>query len=171
MPTYIFDDVFGDQRPGSKSPPVLYQPSTKEANQWDAVGGTCSQCTLDVNRALPLPLDPSMAKNGTWHTVTVDPGEPVTNLTVTFTGTALTAYCMLPPLFQHDITSYTNMTFELDGAIVGHYHKEATSNWTYNFPVFSKGELENREHTFVISPQGQDGASASYLVFDYITYE
>ena len=85
MPTYIFDDVFGDQRPGSNSPPIVYLPP-KSVMQWDYVSGTCAECTLAVNNALPIPLDPNMAQNGTWHTVTVNPGESVTNLSVTFKG-------------------------------------------------------------------------------------
>ena len=85
MPTYIFDDELGDQRPGSNSSPVLYLPGSK-ARQWDPVGGTCPQCTLNTNDALPIPLDPSLAQNHTWHTVTVNPEEPPTNLSVTFIG-------------------------------------------------------------------------------------
>lgn len=87
-------------------------------------------------------------------------------------GTAVGAYCMLPPSFGHGITSFMNTTFELDGAYVGSMEEiAATNEWTYNVSVLSKDGLENKEHTLVISPQGQDGKMSSYLVFDYITYE
>ena len=81
MPTYVFDDVFGDQRPGSTSPPPAYSPSV---DQWDAPRGTCSGCSMSTN--IKIPVDTSQVMNGTWHTVTVNPGEPITNVTITFTG-------------------------------------------------------------------------------------
>lgn len=77
---------------------------------------------------------------------------------------------MLPPLFTDKITSYMNMTFKLDGRLVGSYEKTATTkNWTYNYPVFNITGIENKEHTFVIQPQG--GQVNSYMVFDYFAYE
>ena len=63
-----------------------------------------------------------------------------------------------------------NMTFMLDGKVMGSYEKTATTNqWTYNYPVYNIAGLENKEHTFVIQPQG--GATSSYMVFDYFAYE
>ncbi|KIP11544.1 hypothetical protein PHLGIDRAFT_455356 [Phlebiopsis gigantea 11061_1 CR5-6] len=172
MPTYIFDDVFGDQRPGSNSPPVIYTPSPRQGSQWDPVGGTCSECTLSTNEKLPKPLDPTMAQNGTWHTVTVSPGEPLTSLSITFTGTAFTVFCILPPLFNAGYVSYSNMSFILDGQSFWAFQRTAVQDqWVYHSPVFNKSGLDNTEHTFVLSPQGQDGLQSSYLVFDYISYE
>ena len=197
MPTYIFDDVFGDQRPGSNSPLPVYSPPS---NQWDPVHGTCSQCSMSTN--IPVPVDTSQVMNGTWHTVTVNPGEAVTNVTFTFTGkypqhvvnnksndassspigTSVTAYCMLPPYLQpYNITAAMNVTFQLDGNTVGFYKyspSTTTEDWTYHQNVFSTSGLKNEEHIFAISPQGQDGdrganyyVDSSFLVFDYITYE
>ena len=82
MPTYIFDDVYGDQRPGSYSPRVIYGP---QWGLWDPVGGTCWGCTLGTD--LPIAIESENATMGTWHTVTVQPGGQVANLSVTFTGT------------------------------------------------------------------------------------
>ena len=77
---------------------------------------------------------------------------------------------MLPPVFGHGIQSYMNMTFELDGQFVGLFEfTPTTDKWSYNFPIFSKNELENVQHTLVVSPQS--GKGGSYLVFDYMTYE
>ena len=81
MPTFIFDDIYGDLRPGAQAQVPIYLPPT---DQWDPLGGTCPQCTLKTN--LPIPIDPTHAQNGTWHTVTVNPGEPVTTLSITFVG-------------------------------------------------------------------------------------
>ena len=47
----------------------------------------------------------------------------------------------------------------------------ARDKWSYNVSVFSKAGFEDREHTLVISPQGQSGGESSFLAFDYITYE
>ena len=85
MPTYIFDDVFGDQRLQPNSSLAVYLPLPDHVTQWDPIGGVCSQCTLATN--LPIPIDASKAQNGTWHTVTMGVGEPATNYTVTFIGT------------------------------------------------------------------------------------
>ena len=81
MTLYIIDDVFGDSRPGSNSPLPVYVPAE---DQWDPTGGTCSECTLATN--LPIPIDPTQAQNGTWHTVTVSEDEPTTTITIKFTG-------------------------------------------------------------------------------------
>ena len=84
MPTYIFDDVYGDQRPGSSSPTAVYEP---QWGTWDPTCGTCWGCTLGTN--LVVPIDSAKATMGTWHTVTVSDGHVPTNVSVTFTGTLL----------------------------------------------------------------------------------
>lgn len=84
MAFYIIDDVFGDDRPGSPGTVPTYIPTT---GNWDPVGGTCAQCTPGAFFAVPL--DASKVQSGTWHTTTMNPGEPVTTFSVTFTGTSL----------------------------------------------------------------------------------
>ena len=81
MPTYIFDDVFGDQRPGSNSTLPVYLPPK---GHWDPVHGTCSQCTMNTN--IPIMVDTAQVMNGTWHTTTVNPGDQMKNISITFTG-------------------------------------------------------------------------------------
>ncbi|KIP11545.1 hypothetical protein PHLGIDRAFT_455630 [Phlebiopsis gigantea 11061_1 CR5-6] len=198
MPTYIFDDVFGDQRPGSNSPLPAYLPPPN----WDPVHGTCSQCSMTTN--IRIPVDPSQVMNGTWHTATSNPGKPIINVTMTFTGkkigvfvaraeglreilgTSVTAYCLLPPNLDSEfITSQMNMTFVLDGEAVGTYHRivdPSATTWTYNQNVFSTSGLKNTVHTFAILPQSQYATpsqypatpylhDSSFLSFDYITYD
>ena len=65
MPIYIIDDVYGDQRPGSGGTKPVYSPAK---GQWDPSTGN-GNCM-----------------NGTWHTVTVNPGEPMTTVSIAFTG-------------------------------------------------------------------------------------
>ncbi|GJE97714.1 hypothetical protein PsYK624_139350 [Phanerochaete sordida] len=164
MPTYIFDDYYGDERLKGDTVPT-YLPAV---NQWDPVGGTCAGCTSSTN--LPTPIDPLKAQNATWHSVTVSPDEPTTTITMNFTGTAVTAYCILPPDLGPYITSYMNVSFILDGKTVGTFERSASgTDWTYNYPVHSESNLENKQHTFVVQPRAD--VDTSYLVFDYFTYE
>lgn len=81
MPTFRYDDYYGDSRPGSGTQVPQYLPLVK---QWDPIGGNCPGCTLSTN--LPITIDPSKVNRGTWHSTTVSPGEPQTNITITFTG-------------------------------------------------------------------------------------
>ncbi|EKM53887.1 uncharacterized protein PHACADRAFT_209731 [Phanerochaete carnosa HHB-10118-sp] len=165
MPTYIFDDYFGDERPGVATAVPTFLPAV---NQWDPIGGTCASCTLSTN--LDTPINPTKAQNGTWHSVTVSPDEPETTITITFSGTAVTAYCILPPDLGPWITSYMNMSFILDDDTVGKFERTASgTDWTYNYPVFSTSNLENKQHTFVVQPRAD--VNTSYMVFDYFTYD
>lgn len=63
-----------------------------------------------------------------------------------------------------------NMSFMLDGNTVGRFERTSSgSDWTYNFPVYTASNLENKEHTFVVQPRAD--VNTSFLVFDYFTYE
>ena len=77
---------------------------------------------------------------------------------------------MLPPNFGTQATSYTNLTFQLDGQLVGTFQRTAdVATWTYNYSVYSTSDLESKEHTFVIQPQA--GVDSSYVAVDYFVYE
>lgn len=77
MPTYIFDDTNGDQRPGSDSPALVY------AGVWNQTDGSCLGCRLDSNA---IPIDETKAEMKTLHGVTVAPESAATSVSVTFTG-------------------------------------------------------------------------------------
>ncbi|KIP11536.1 hypothetical protein PHLGIDRAFT_454993 [Phlebiopsis gigantea 11061_1 CR5-6] len=166
MPTYIFDDVYGDQRPGSQSPRAVYEPPW---NMWDPAGGTCWGCTLGTN--LPIPINPHNATMETCHTVTVKEGDTATNVSITFVGTSINAYCILPPNTTSPFIQDTFLSFTSDEMNVGFFEwTGTTSQWTYNYLVFSRENLTQGEHTFIISPQNQ-GSKWSFLVLDYFTYK
>ena len=81
MVQYFIDDVFGDTRPNSTGHVPTFLPST---DQWDPLGGTCGTCTKGAY--FSAPIDPNQVFDGTWHTVTANPNEPVTTITTAFTG-------------------------------------------------------------------------------------
>ena len=84
MTIYTIDDVYGDSRLGNGTNVPVYLPNDPSIIQWDPVGGTCSYCGNGA-RFNP-PLDRTQIYDVTWHTVTMNPGEPVTTITATFTG-------------------------------------------------------------------------------------
>ena len=91
MSTFVFDDYYGDERPGSSTAVPTYLPAV---NQWDPIGGTCPSCTLSSN--LPITIDASKVQNGTWHSTTVSPGEPETTISITFNGERNGTPCSVP---------------------------------------------------------------------------
>ena len=187
MTVYTIDDVYGDQRPNAPSSTVVTYLPGPTVNQWDPVGGTCPAPKCGAGAGFNPPIDASKVHSGTWHTVTMNPGEPVTTITLTFTGTSptshgwgavrnqnsgtqITVYCLLPPDLGQYITSYMNMTFTLDGQPVGNYQRTTnTQDWVYNAAVFTSETFASAEHTLVIEPQ--PGTDSSFLAFDYASYE
>ncbi|KIP11542.1 hypothetical protein PHLGIDRAFT_455255 [Phlebiopsis gigantea 11061_1 CR5-6] len=163
MPRYIFDDANGDQRPGSDSPALTY------AGTWAQPGGSCSGCAPDHNS---IPIHPPMAEMETWHDATVESGSIAASVSVTFTGTSISAYCLLPPNQGSPFISTTFLSFTLDGEDVGPGFQwtGGAGPWIYNHSVFSSSALTNGKHTFTLSAV-PNGTQSSYLVFDYFAYE
>ena len=65
----------------------------------------------------------------------------------------------------------TNVTFELDGAPAGayiHIPNQNDAQFIYNVNVFSQTDLDNKEHTLVMT--AIQGAQPSYLLFDWVEY-
>ena len=65
----------------------------------------------------------------------------------------------------------TNITFALDGSLVGHYQHipSNTTLFDYNIPVYTNGTLGNGEHQLVIQAAGPM-QSPSLILFDYVVY-
>jgi hypothetical protein len=83
-------------------------------------------------------------------------------------GTAIYAYCVI--VNNNTYTTFTNLTFSIDGAQVGSYsHSPDGSNtYLYNTLVYANASVPNGNHTFVIhSPRG---ANDSFVLFDYVQY-
>ena len=84
MPLFIIDDVYGDQRPGQNSTPT-FLPSTL---QWDLIGAPPKSNGVWFK----VPINALGVEFRTWHTVTVNPSEPVTTINTTFVGTLYTTF-------------------------------------------------------------------------------
>ena len=97
MVQYVIDDVFGDNRAGSTDGVPIFLPPSM---QWDPIGGTCSgECTPGAHFATPI--DPSQVFDGTWHTVTMNPNEPVTTINTSFTGEQVDVHGMCSHLMRY----------------------------------------------------------------------
>jgi len=149
------DDQYGDSSTGN-------QPSY--SSNWN-FGPECSICALHPSV--------SDAFAGTWHDTTsnaTDPTQPY--VTLDFTGTDIWVYCIIVnSASAADIVTFTNVTFELDGAMAGIYTHEpdATADqYVYNVSVFSKMGLSNTEHKLVMSTV--QGSQSSALLFDWAMY-
>ncbi|KAI0706284.1 hypothetical protein C8T65DRAFT_231894 [Cerioporus squamosus] len=125
-------------------------------------GSTCDGCFIQ--------LDPDHVFGGTWHDATHSPSdtEPLL-ITAHFTGTAVYVYNVLANTVPYT-TTYTNLIFSLDGEQVGSYVHVPSSDtaFEYDVPVYTNGNLANKQHTLVIEATGD--ANSSLVLFDYIVY-
>ena len=86
-------------------------------------------------------------------------------------GTWIAAMGLFPPIWGPDITSFFNVTFTLDGQLVGTFQRtpNTTGPWLYNQTLFASQTLENKAHTLIVQPQA--GKNSSFFAFDYFMYE
>ncbi|KAI0658428.1 hypothetical protein C8Q70DRAFT_1055007 [Cubamyces menziesii] len=151
------DDEFGDSTTG-------LVPAYGPDGGW-IQGGKCNG-----RRFEPFPVElvnASEIQDGTWHGSTYNPGQPERTITATFTGRAVYVFNLIAN-FIRPTTTFTNLTFYIDGALAGNYsHTPDNDNGLlYHVPVFST-TLSHGPHTLVISA---GGANASSILFDYIIY-
>ncbi|CDO74422.1 hypothetical protein BN946_scf184867.g20 [Trametes cinnabarina] len=136
-------------------------PSYSPAGDWSQ-GSTCSGCFIH--------LDTSQTFQGTWHDTTHTPGDSDPRvITAQFTGTAVYVYNVLANTVPWT-TTFTSITFTLDGKNVGQFVHVPTdsTDFQYNVPVFASDNLPNTDHTIVIEANG--ATNSSLVLFDYIVY-
>ncbi|TFY53523.1 hypothetical protein EVJ58_g9407 [Rhodofomes roseus] len=150
------DDYYGDSVTGVK--PIY-------TDGW-AYGPNCSTCTIT-----PFLSD---LFDRSWHEVTALLNDPYPeNVTITFEGTAVWVYCVVPNFLNHSTGALTsvNITFEVDGKMDGFYIHEAdgtNNSFYYNVTVYSNTSLAAGEHTIIMSPQRVSGGS--YMGLDWVQY-
>ncbi|KAK1235150.1 hypothetical protein PQX77_001635 [Marasmius sp. AFHP31] len=148
------DDTLGDSATG-------LMPQYSPPGQWSE-GPKCVGCNLHPN--------PSSAHNGTWRDTTWrrSLGNDPPSLQLTFTGISLTVYCIIPSSSAQAIINY-DLKFNLDGNSAGNFTFDPNStDYQYNFPVFTRDRLPNAKHNFTI--KADSPTTDSVILFDYATY-
>ncbi|KAH9922671.1 uncharacterized protein B0H18DRAFT_508385 [Fomitopsis serialis] len=146
------DDFYGDSATGAIP---LY------SDGWN-YGPQCSGCFIQP--AIGETFDQS------WHDVTASPTDPAPKtVTLSFNGTAIWVYGVVPNYVEY-ATTLVNVSFELDGKVVGLYtHAPSASvGYIYNVTLYSNTAIANGQHTLVMTPQRE--SNSSYLAFDWAQY-
>ncbi|KZT69026.1 hypothetical protein DAEQUDRAFT_765805 [Daedalea quercina L-15889] len=149
------DDEFGDSITG--------RPPYYGSSGWN-YGPSCPGC-----KAQPAPEDVFM---GSWHdTTSTTPSDgPAHTVSITFNGTAVWVYCIVPNNIPHT-TTFVNISISLDGEVVGSYAHEADTKseaYIYNVTVYSNTHLTNTQH--VVTLTAMQDPDASMLLFDWAEY-
>ncbi|KAI0640173.1 hypothetical protein C8Q77DRAFT_1024669, partial [Trametes polyzona] len=150
------DDQLGDNSTG-----VL--PTYFPAGGW-SFGPLCVSCAVGG----AVPVDHTQLFKETWHDTTYLGTGPVCSMTASFTGQAVYVFNMVANNVSIAPTTAANLSFTLDGELVGHYtHQPDLSGPTllYQVPVYVNTNLPHGEHTLVMSAAGR-----SNIIFDYIVY-
>lgn len=88
-----------------------------------------------------------------------------------YAGTAIWVYGIMLNSLPSPTVTLTNVSFTLDGAASGrfvHVPHPKTEELEYNVTIYNKTELENAEHTLVMTVM-QD-PNPSVLLFDWAMY-
>ncbi|KAH9914656.1 uncharacterized protein BXZ73DRAFT_81622 [Epithele typhae] len=150
------DDTFGDSVTGVKP---VYSP----ANHWN-VGTQCTVCNIT-----PKNVDVNQMLDGSWHSTTYRPGSPAVEATITFTGTAVYVYFIVPNTIPAT-TTVMNTTFsstplrslmELFSIPRRHVERRVQAACVQQLVAVE------RTHSITMHASG---SSQSLILFDYLTY-
>ncbi|KAH9854312.1 hypothetical protein C2E23DRAFT_726322, partial [Lenzites betulinus] len=151
------DDQLGDSVTG-KQP--VYSPADGVWSQ----GTQCPRCNIK-----PGLVDVEQAFDHTWHDALYRPGNPDVVMTATFSGSAVYVFNLIGNAV-HLTTTFTNLSFTLDGVAVHNYvHSPDPSGpqILYGVPVYSNASLPDGPHTLEIRTTGK---AMAVVLFDYIVY-
>ncbi|KAI1790963.1 hypothetical protein LXA43DRAFT_890118 [Ganoderma leucocontextum] len=153
------DDTIGDSTTG-------LQPSYFPPDSW-AQGQQCSTCNIHSGTTADT-IDVHQVFDATWHDSTYSVGGPEHGVAVSFIGTAVYVYNIIVNQIP-GTTTFTNLTFWIDNALVGSYTHVpgGTTVFEYGVLVYSNTSLKNQEHFFTMSA---GGANESLILFDRIVY-
>ncbi|KZT74166.1 hypothetical protein DAEQUDRAFT_761603 [Daedalea quercina L-15889] len=150
------DDTYGD---------LVTNLQVAYTSNWNP-GQACSGCAVQPNKA--------EAFSGTWHDTTSNNPNATSphSATLQFNGTAIWVNCILVNSANSSGTTiFTNISFELDGAVAGtydHVPDPSASPYLYNITTFSNTNLDMGEHTLVMT--ALQGSDPSLLLFDWAQY-
>ncbi|KAF8213577.1 hypothetical protein K438DRAFT_2009737 [Mycena galopus ATCC 62051] len=150
------DDTHGDSSTGAL---VTYTPP----DAWTESGNL--PCTQLCPPGTPNVQD---MVDYTYHNSTFSPNSgsfPNVPLTasVNFDGSAVYVYCALSPNANSD------MTFFLDGAVVGNFVQPAVDEFQYGVLVYSNPSITPGLHTLTLQ-NGQQNGNESVMILDSIVY-
>ena len=166
------DDHYGDSVTGIQP---IYN------GKWN-YGPTCGDCSARLDQAKTF--------MSSWHDTTASPDN---NISVAFNftgvcfaacihrtlviycerkGIAIWVYCIVPNEVPNLVT-FVNISIELDGKPAGkfqHSAQQATDSepYGYNVTIYSHSELENTQHTLIMSAMPDEGQSL--FLFDWAEY-
>ncbi|KAF9260170.1 hypothetical protein L218DRAFT_1079541 [Marasmius fiardii PR-910] len=168
------DDTFGDSTNPNITP--IYN------GNWIArTGPDCKNANGCTGSTVAIPNN-TLIFNGTWHEAVYSPksseahDDQASTLQLSFNGTGLSVFCILPPRTAIGTGNTTHivcplyLTFILDGQPVGSFNRtseQLTDSFQYNISVFSRNNLENRAHTFMML---NNPTLDSFVLFDYASY-
>ena len=158
---HTIDDELGDSVTGIKP---VYSPSTS----WNQ-GSTCGVCKIRSND----PIDLTQVIQGTWHEAVylASPSESAPSINISFVGTAVYAYFVVPNTLSQTPLTFINMSFSMDGmqrSTFTHTADPTTFNLAYNQLLFSQKGLDNGKHELLIA--ATKGENQSIILFDYAIY-
>ncbi|KAI0809265.1 hypothetical protein BC629DRAFT_1106622 [Irpex lacteus] len=139
---------------------IVYAP----LSGWN-VENDCNGCTAHP--------DPSLTHGGTWHDTSFPPNGTAQDLrtaSLEFTGSALYVFCIISQSIDHPFGT-SDMTFSIDGNVVGHYTSVPSGDKTYdyNVPVYANDSVGSGSHSFTVT-NGTPGGPETLLLLDYIIY-
>jgi len=141
---------------------VTYNPGAAGSPGWNAEPG-CAACSLKP--------DPTQCFNNTWHDDLWIAPDSALYANITFTGTAVYLFNIIP---NNEINANTNLTFVVDGDESTKknftYQPNNQSAFLYNFSVFSATGLQNAQHTVQMSTFGDNSTGDLAILFDYFIY-
>ncbi|TBU58177.1 hypothetical protein BD310DRAFT_906747 [Dichomitus squalens] len=154
---FTVDDTFGNN---AHTVIPAYLPNN---GTWH-VGSPTEQCNGCIVQ--PSELDISQIMNQTWHHATFFDGAPI-QMEVTFPGTAVYVYNILPNTLPGGVSSHTNLLFSIDGETVGQFShvSDSSAKFLYNQLVYWNASLSKTTHTLVMRAD-----VGSLVIFDYMIY-
>ncbi|KAL0064386.1 hypothetical protein AAF712_008686 [Marasmius tenuissimus] len=154
------DDTFGDSAIDGALPRY------SSGNWTPRPGDSCGNCKLNPN-------DTGRIMHGTWHDTTHIANAESLSMELTFTGIAISVFCILPPKSAEAIVDY-NLSFTLDGRPVGSFTRtrdELKDEYQYNVSVISLVNLENQEHAFRMEMAKSSNVDLSFSLTTQLIYE
>nr|VWO98412.1 Chitin synthase C [Ganoderma boninense] len=141
-------------------------PTYIPANDTWHVGSPSEECGICTIK--PSELDIDQILDQSWHHATYFLGIPI-QVEVTFPGTAVYVYSVVPNFLPNGAITLVNVTFALDGETVGQFFHapDSSSEILYSHLVYANASLSDAVHTLVMSAAGSE---RSLIFFDYLVY-